>query len=90
MFVPNGSGTVEWRLGWGIRIPDRYLLLVLGAGHPGLEIPLGILLARVVNAMTDRGGFSLAVHPTEPTTVRRGDPVARVVLLHPDSVQAHA
>ncbi|MEU4807003.1 hypothetical protein [Actinosynnema sp. NPDC023587] len=90
MFVPNGSGTVEWRLGWGVRIPDRYLLLVMDAGHPGLRIPLGVLSAKVVNGMAGRGGFSIAVEPTEPTMVRRGDTLARIVLLHPESLQARA
>ncbi|GAA1309153.1 hypothetical protein [Saccharothrix xinjiangensis] len=90
MFLPNGAGTVEWRLGWEARIPERYLMLVLGAGHPGLDVPLGVLPAKVVNAMGERGGFSLAIHPTAPTTVQRGDPVARLVLLHPDSLQARS
>jgi hypothetical protein len=29
MFVPNGAGTVEWHLGWEVRIPDGYYLLIL-------------------------------------------------------------
>jgi hypothetical protein len=90
MFVPNGSGTVEWRLGWGIEIPERYFLMIIGAGLAGLEIPLGVVAADTVNAMTARGGFSIAVHPAGVAHIQRGDPIARLVLLHPDSLQAHA
>ena len=90
MFLPNGSGTVEWRLGWSIDIPERYFLLVTGAGCPALEVPLGVIAAQAVNAMRGRGGFSVAVRPTARATIRRGDPVARIVVLHPDSLQARS
>jgi len=90
MFLPNGSGTVEWRLGWAVRIPDRYFLLVIGAGCPALEVPMGIVGAQAVNAMRGRGGFSLAMRPTVRATIRRGDPIARIILLHPDSLQARS
>lgn len=87
MFLPNGAGTVEWRLGWSVRVPERYLVLVIGAGTAGLEVPVGVLTSKVVNAMTGRGGFSIAVRPTGQVTLGRGDPVARLILLHPDSLQ---
>ncbi|WP_459651468.1 hypothetical protein [Kitasatospora sp. Ki12] len=88
MFVPNGSGTVEWRLGWGIQIPERYFLLVTGAGCGALDIPLGVLPAQVVNKMAGRGGFSLAAGIRAGAPIRRGDPIARLILLHQDSLQA--
>jgi len=88
MFLPNGSGTVEWRLGWALTIPERYFLLVMGAGSDVVDVPLGILPAATVNRMAGRGGFSLAVRPTISGTVNRGDTVARIVLLHQDSLQA--
>jgi hypothetical protein len=90
MFVPNGSGTVEWHLGWAATIPDRYFLLVVGAGCPALEVPVGVVAAHALNAMRERGGFSLAVRPTARATIHRGEPVARVVVLHPDSLQARS
>lgn len=90
MFVPNGSGTMEWRLGWAARIPDRYFLMVMTAGAPGLEVPIGVIPSKAVNGMAERGGFSIAITPTARTTVTRGDPVARLVLLHPDSLQSAA
>ncbi|WP_405970086.1 hypothetical protein OG496_07265 [Streptomyces sp. NBC_00988] len=88
MFLPNGMGTVEWRLGWGVHIPERYFLMVMGMAFPGLDVPMGVIASKTVNAMADRGGFSIAVHPTRPLKVGRGDPVARVVLLHADSLRS--
>jgi len=88
MFLPNGSGTVEWRLGWAARIPDRYFLMVMGMGIPGLDVPLGVIAAKTVNSMAERGGFSIAIQPTRRLSLRRGDPVARLVLLHADSLRS--
>ncbi|MEV8419104.1 hypothetical protein AB0P45_36920 [Streptomyces niveus] len=92
MFVPNGMGTVEWRLGWAARIPEQHFLMVMppdtGDDPGGLQVPLGVIAARTVNAMTGRGGMSIAVRPTRPVTVERGQSVARIVLLHTDSLRA--
>ncbi|GAA2507716.1 hypothetical protein [Winogradskya humida] len=88
MFLPNGAGTVEWRLGWGIQIPERYFVMVLGMAEPGLTVPVGVIPARTANAMTSQGGFSIAIEPTRTVKLNRGDPVARIVLLHPESLQA--
>ncbi|WP_280868497.1 hypothetical protein [Streptomyces sp. SAI-127] len=37
--------------------------------------------------MGEDNGVSIAVRPTRATTVRRGQPIARIVLLHADSLQ---
>jgi len=43
MFVPNGSGSVEWRLGWRIRIPaDAFLLVTSLDESPGITVPTGV------------------------------------------------
>ncbi|WP_424216484.1 hypothetical protein ACN20G_30595 (plasmid) [Streptomyces sp. BI20] len=91
MFVPNGQGTVEWHLGWAARLPPGTFLLVMPPpdGPPdGLDVPVGVLPAKAVHAMAERGGTSIAVHPRRPVTVRRGQEVARIVLLHADTLRA--
>lgn len=91
MFLPNGQGTVEWRLGWAATIPARTFLMVMpppGRGPDGLRVPLGVIPAKSVNAMAGRGGMSIAVEPERPVTVHRGQEIARIVLLHPDSLRA--
>lgn len=90
MFLPNGAGTVEWRLGWAAQIPEDYFLLLADAGVNGVSVPWGIVTARTVASMVERGGFSLPLEVTSPVTIRRGDPVARLILLHRDSLQARA
>ncbi|MFF4323854.1 hypothetical protein [Streptomyces sp. NPDC001568] len=93
MFLPNGSGTVEWRLGWSATLPPGTFLMVMpppnGPPH-GLTIPLGVIPAKAVNAMAGRGGMSIAIRPDQDVTVHRGQDIARLVLLHPDSLRATA
>lgn len=90
MFLPNGLGTVEWRLGWAATVPTGTFLMVMPPpdGPPnGLTVPLGVIPAKAVNAMTARGGMSIAIRPHQDTTIHRGQEVARIVLLHPDSLR---
>ncbi|MGY2011965.1 hypothetical protein ACW9HC_33765 [Nocardia gipuzkoensis] len=91
MFLPNGRGTVEWRLGWAIDIPRGYFLLILPPLSPigGLDIPCGILSSTVTSRASRDSGISIAVRPTAPVEIRRGDEIARLVLLHADSLQVH-
>ncbi|MET8746204.1 hypothetical protein [Streptomyces sp. NPDC004728] len=91
MFVPNGQGTLEWRLGWAATIPAGTFLMVMPPPDhtaEGLQVPIGVIPAKTVNAMTDRGGMSIAVRPEHPVTVHRGQAIARIMLLHPDSLRA--
>jgi hypothetical protein len=91
MFLPNGQGTVEWRLGWTVQIPRGYFLLVLPPDtETGLQVPTGILSSTVCDKMMAAGTAAIAVRPTEAMTVRRGQEVARLVLLHADSLRARA
>jgi hypothetical protein len=90
MFLPNGQGSVEWRLGWSAEIPRGYFLLVLPSeqGPEGLEIPTGILSSTVATRMGKASGGGIAVRPGAPVSLRRGQEIARLVLLHADSLQA--
>jgi len=89
MFLPNGEGTIEWHLGWGMEIPSEYFMLVHALDDTcGLEIPTGVLTAKQANRTWDGGGMSIAIRPTSPVEVRRGQPIARMTLLHRDSLQA--
>jgi hypothetical protein len=92
MFSPNGVGTVEWRLGWGIDVPRGYFLLVLPSDLPGsLPVPIGVISSTVIRRLTSQGGMSLAMRPpVTPVTIERGQEIARLVLLHADSLQGVA
>ncbi|WP_063791315.1 hypothetical protein [Streptomyces torulosus] len=89
MFLVNGAGSAEWRLGWAIDVPRGYFLLVLPLeGSSALDVPTGILSNTVLTRAGQENGVSIAVRPTGPVTVRRGQAIARIVLLHADSLQA--
>lgn len=88
MFLPNGDGTVEWRLGWSLRIPEEYFLMVFGLDSgQGPDIPTGVLTSKQVNRTWDETGFSLAFEPSHNRVVR-GQPIARIVLMHRETLQA--
>lgn len=92
MFHMNGQGSVEWVMGWGATIPPTYSLLIL-PGDPvrNLEVITGIHDAKTLGRREGKDlGLSIAVRPTGPVTLRRGQPIARLILLHPDSLRARA
>jgi hypothetical protein len=90
MFLPNGAGSVEWHLGWNVDLPRGYFLLVtpLETTPEGLDIPTGVISSTVCGRMNHGNGFGIAVRPTQPVTITRGQHIARIVLLHADSLQA--
>jgi hypothetical protein len=92
MFYVNGQGTVEWVMGWDVTIPPSYFLMLLPYEPiPNLEVISGVLDAKsLLKPLGRRIGFSLAVRPTGPVALRRGQPVARLILLHPDTFTVKA
>lgn len=92
LFVPNGQGSVEWHLGWEIDIPPDYYLMLLPPPilPSGLEIPVGVLTAKTVAALNEKRGISIAARPLERVDIKRGQPIARIILLHKESLQAKA
>ncbi|MFD3505628.1 hypothetical protein ACFWWT_47500 [Streptomyces sp. NPDC058676] len=54
MFIPNGAGTAEWRLGWAADVPRGYFMLVLPLETPvaGLEVPTGVLSSTSIGHMS--------------------------------------
>lgn len=88
MFVPNGGGTVEWRQGWAVALPDTYSLLILPLEQtPELGVQTGVLPPASLRRMAEGAGFSLPISPTGAVAVTRGQPIARIVALHPDSLK---
>jgi hypothetical protein len=89
MFSPNGSGSIAWRLGWTVTIPPSYWLLVLPHDyHPEIGVLPGLLSEAVIARLMNRAGMSIALAPSRPIRVLRGEPIARIVLLSSDSVAA--
>jgi hypothetical protein len=85
-FVPNGQGTFEWHLGWTMTIPQGYAVLVMGHEQCALDVPMGVLREPVIARLNQGHGQAIAIRPSAEISIRRGDPIARLVLLHPDSL----
>lgn len=83
MFIPNGEGSFEWKLGWGIEIPDEYVLLFQPLEnqmdfilHPGL------LTAKSLHKFNMGLGLPIAFEPKISKIIRRGDPIAKLLVIH--------
>jgi len=89
MFTPLGDGYVEWILGWEAELPPGYHLYMYPAhGMADLEIECGILSGRNSRESdSERFNVSLAVRARKPVSIRRGQPLARFLILHADSLQ---
>jgi hypothetical protein len=90
MFYINGQGSVEWVLGWEMRIPPQYFAMLLPYEHiPNLEVLVGLIDHKNLKK-PGKSGLSIAIRPTGPVQLRRGQPIARVILLHGDSLRFEA
>jgi hypothetical protein len=90
MFIPNGAATVEWRMGWAIDgVEDGAIMVFPSEAKPDLGVHVGVLTAAVLRRMT-APGFSVPISPSGPVTVRRGEEIARIVYLRPESLTVRA
>ncbi len=92
MFFINGLGSVEWVLGWEAEIPPSYSILILPFGSiPNLEVMMGVLDSRTLTKRHGHtNGLAIPIRPTGKVTLQRGQPIARIILLHQDSLKARA
>ncbi len=82
MFLPNGEGTLEWRMGFEALIPDDHSLVLMGlADNVAFDIILGMLPAAILRRMNETTGFSIALRPKAKTRISRGQPIARLLVL---------
>jgi hypothetical protein len=85
MFLPNGQGTLEWRLGWNAHIEDQKFLVVLPLdGERRFEVPTGVLSHKQLDRMAEHGGMSIPLQPVTQVALRRGDPIARLLVVGAD------
>jgi hypothetical protein len=82
MFILNGQGTVEWRLGWELHLPAKKCAFIFSDGVcDGMEVPSGVLTESMLKRSNEERGFSIAVKPTRSIQISRGQPVARLIVL---------
>ena len=79
MFLPNGLGTVEWRLGWSATTADDFGLLVIPSPEtPDLGVQIGLFSSTTIKRLHGTG-MSIAISPRRELTLSRGDEIARLV-----------
>jgi hypothetical protein len=88
MFIPNGQGSIEWKLGWRMKAPPDYALLIVPFENTvGLEVIPGVLNHKYLTALSQGAGLAIAIRPLEGVSIARGQPIARIVLLHTDALR---
>lgn len=89
MFLPNGEGTVEWRLGWTVDLPESHFMVVLPVDEERrFDVPTGVLSGKQMRTVGATGGMSLPFRPVSRFTIERGEPLARVLVVPADAVTA--
>ena len=82
MFVPNGNGTVEWRLGYNIDIDDNMGLLVAPLDDLTDAVALyGFIPSNSLKRMSASSGFSIALRIFKSTRIEKGQEIARIIPL---------
>jgi len=86
MFIPNGLGTVEWRLGWTVRDPVGFgLLIVPTIGQESLGVEWGYLSLKALERLEEKG-LSIAVRPDREIRISRGQEIARLIPISPEAL----
>jgi hypothetical protein len=87
MFVPNGQGTVEWRQGWIPKDTGEHSIMIFPSEDlPDLGVLVGVLTPAVVSRLGTTG-FSVACNPQRTLRIDRGQEIARLVLVGPESLR---
>ena len=88
IFIPNGQGSVEWHLGFNVIVPNEYFIFVMPYHLDGkdFEIPLGVIPGKTLTSINQSCSFSITIKPLNKCTIRRNMPIARIILLHKDSI----
>ena len=84
LLIPNGECTFEWALGWGLEIPEDYVVLFQTLeGQDSFTVHPGLLQSDSLAQFTSSGlGISLAFEPRKEHFIRRGDPIAKLLVFH--------
>jgi hypothetical protein len=87
MFILNGEGTLEWRLGFQVLPPVGCGVLILDdpSFPKDLCIP-GFMSYENLLSLNSKGGLSIAIKPTRSASIKRGDIIARLLLMPSDTV----
>jgi hypothetical protein len=89
MFLPNGEGSLEWRLGFEVECPEGFAVLVQDASQFGFRALPALLTSSLVNRMNATAGFSIALRPENEIRIARGDPIAFLYAIGGETLRAN-
>lgn len=84
MFIPNGEGTFEWRMGWSVTIPEDWVLLFqpLDNADSSFIVHPGLLTAKSLDRFHGGLGLPIAFEPKQTKLIKRHDPLAKMLVFH--------
>ncbi|MGG4493014.1 hypothetical protein [Brevibacillus reuszeri] len=83
MLLPNGEGTFEWRQGWSVEVPKNHFILIqpIETQDGRFIIYPGMLHGPTLTRVQERLGLPLAFEPLKECRIRRGEPLAKLLVL---------
>lgn len=84
MFIPNGLGTAEWRLGWRVQEHGSFGLLIMPSGNVDIGVEVGYFSPTMLERLQEKG-LSIAIRPSAITHIRRDQEIAWLIPIHPDA-----
>lgn len=84
MFIPNGERSFEWKLGWGIEIPEDFVLLFQPLEYVSdFIVHPGVIPSKRLSAFNQVGlGMPIAFEPLRKAKINKGDPIAKLLVVH--------
>jgi hypothetical protein len=69
-------------------IPEGHYIMIMPIDNiMGIDVIGGILDSKTLHQINQSLGMSIGVRPRRSIKIRRHQPIARIILLHPDSLQ---
>ncbi|HEU4965260.1 MAG TPA: hypothetical protein VFV52_15635 [Bacilli bacterium] len=88
LFLPNGERTFEWRLGFGVEIPEDYVLLIQPMeGEQNYIVHPGLLFAKSLGKFNQGLGLGIAFEPIRQHKIRKGEPLAKLLVFHKSALE---
>lgn len=81
LFLPNGEGSFEVKLGLDLALEADQGLFVLPSRNKGIEVIEGVVTSRQMKVMNERSGMSVAFRINDVISVRRGDLLATAIII---------
>ena len=87
MFIINGEGSLEWKLGFDINIhPNQNIIILDDPMNPKGICLNGVLSYKQLKKINESTGFALPVKPTSEIIIKRGDVIGMFMIVTNETI----